>query len=456
MQKMAAEAWAKAKARNAARRADIRRNYQPRGYAADIQHLTNPEIVLSGPAGTGKSRANLEKINRLAWDYPGLRALIVRKTRASLTHSALYTFEAHVLGPGNPIAEGPQRQFRQQYIYPNGSEVVIGGLDKATRIMSTEYDIIFVQEAIELTVDDWESLTTRLRSGILPYQQLIGDTNPAQPTHWLKRRANGGATLMLDTRHEDNPRLWDIEQAVWTAEGEAYIAKLDALTGHRKARLRYGKWVQAEGVVYESYEPSKHLIDRFEIPTEWRRFRVIDFGYTNPFVCQWWAVDGDGRMYLYREIYMSQRLVEDHAVQIRAYSANEHIEATVADHDAEDRATLERHGITTQPAIKEVTSGIQAVQERLKVAGDGKPRLFLMRDALIEADEGLLESIKPTSTAEEIEGYMWEKSQEGKAAKEAPHKVDDHGMDAMRYAVMYLDAGESLEWGVSPVSGYRG
>lgn len=272
--------------------------YVPRGYSADLQHLTNSEIILSGPAGTGKSRACLEKIDRLCWEYPGLRALIVRKTRASLSQAALYTYEKFVLGPGNPILDGPRREYRQSYRYPNGSEVAVGGMDNATRIMSTEWDIIFVQEAIELSVDEWESLMTRLRSGVLPYQQLIADTNPDKPTHWLKKRSEDGTAIMLHTRHEDNPRLWDEERNDWTREGAAYMAKLDALTGVRKERLRYGRWVQAEGAVYEEFDLAVHVIDGFEIPADWRRIRSIDFGYSNPFVCQWWAMDHDGRMYL--------------------------------------------------------------------------------------------------------------------------------------------------------------
>jgi uncharacterized membrane protein len=55
-----------------------------------------------------------------------------------------------------------------------------------------------------------------------------------------------------------------------------------------------------------------------------------------------------------------------------ALSQGEAIEATVADHDAEDRATLERYGVYTQPATKDVSPGIQAVQARLRRAGDGK------------------------------------------------------------------------------------
>jgi hypothetical protein len=174
------------------------------------------------------------------------------------------------------------------YRYSNGSQIVVGGMDKASKVMSTEYDLIYVQEAIELLEEDFESLTTRLRNGVLPYQQLLADTNPDTPTHWLKRRCDSGRTTLLQSRHEDNPTV--------TPE---YIAKLENLTGPRYQRLRWGHWVQAEGVVYDGWDPAIHLLDRFDIPWTWPRYWSIDFGYTNPFVCQFWAQDPDGRFHHY-------------------------------------------------------------------------------------------------------------------------------------------------------------
>jgi phage terminase large subunit len=374
--------------------------------------------------------------------YPGARGLIVRKTRASLSESGLVTYEKWVLGDDNPIVAGPTRQNRMAYRYPNGSTAVVGGMDKAIRIMSTEYDVIYIQEATELLENDLESLTTRLRNGVVPYQLLIGDCNPDAPTHWLKRRADRGASLMMESRHEDNPVLFT-EAGELTDRGRAYIAKLDALTGVRYRRLRLGQWAAAEGAVYQEFDRAIHLLDRFEIPREWRRIRVIDFGYTNPFVCQWWAIDGDGRMYLYREIYQTKRTVRVHAERILQIEEDagekDLIEATIADHDAEDRATLEEYGIYTIAARKEISRGIQKVQERVKVAGDGRPRLFMLRDALVSVDEDLEESRRPFSTEQEIDGYVWPKGADGKAIEERPVKTDDHGMDAMRYAVAYVD-----------------
>lgn len=405
------------------------RPYQPFGAALRAFYCREPEVLLDGPAGTGKSRALLEKVHLCLLKYEGARALIVRKTRASMTESVLVTFEDKVLPAGSPIKEGAQRRMRQAYHYPNGSELVVGGMDNADKIMSTEYDMIAVFESTELGEDDWEKLTTRLRNGVMPYQQMIGDCNPSGPSHWLNQRCLSGKTVRLLSRHEDNPTVT-----------ESYLEKLRALTAARRARLYEGKWAAQEGLVYDGFDAAVHVVSAMPAGWEqWKKIRSIDFGYTNPFVCQWWAVDPDGRMYLYREIYYTRRLVEDHARQIKELSAGERFEATVADHDAEDRATLERHGIHTTPAHKAITTGIQAVQSRLRPAGDERPRLFLLADSLVEADPELIEAKKPYSTQQEFGEYLWPKGHDGKPEKEVPIDDNNHGMDAGRYAVAHFD-----------------
>jgi len=417
----------------------VRGPYHLRGAARALFSYQGPEVLISGPAGTGKSLANLLKLHLLASEVPRLRALMLRKTRESLTESALVTFEEKVLPEGHPaLAAGGQRRVRQAYRYPNGSSIVVGGLDKPGKVMSTEYDAIYVQEAIEIEEEAWEALTTRLRHGRLPYQPLMADTNPDRPTHWLKRRCDAGATKLLESRHEDNPVLWDA--GAWTPAGRAYLFKLDALTGPRKQRLRYGRWVQAEGVVYDGWDAATHVIDPFDIPEHWTRFWSVDFGFTNPFVCQWWAKDEDGRLYLYREYYRSHMLVEDAARDMLTLSAGEPKPWRIAcDHDAEDRATLERHlGMKTTAAFKDVSPGIQAVAARLKKAGDGRPRLFVFRNALAGRDPHLAEAKKPTCLIEEVDGYVWNTAANRRQGDE-PLKQDDHACDAARYVVAEVD-----------------
>jgi phage terminase large subunit len=421
--------------------------YAPRGAAHELFGTHAGEVLLAGPAGTGKSRAALEKLHATALAVSGMRGLIVRKTLSSLGTTALVTWREHViaeaLDAGLVDFYGGSPEQPPQYRYPNGSIVAVGGMDKSTRIMSSEYDMIFVQEAIELTVDDWEAITSRLRNGKVSYQQLIADTNPSTPTHWLKARCDRGQALLLHSRHEDNPRLY-AEPGRLTGPGAAYMARLDALTGVRRERLRYGRWVAAEGMIYEDWDEAVHLIPHGAIPDEWARYLSVDFGYTNPFVAQWWAEDPDGRLVMYREIYQTQRLVEQHALDIAALSEHEpRARAIVCDHDAEGRATLEKYlHRSTRGADKRVTVGIQEVASRLGRTGDGRPRLSIMRGALVHpTDPDLLDAKRPTCTAEEIPGYVWDVAA-GKAPKEVPRKEDDHGMDAMRYLVMFRARGK--------------
>src|SRR5262245_16006672 len=149
---------------------------------------------------------------------------------------------------GHPARRGPGRASRRAYHYPNGSTIVVGGLDDPAKVMSTEDDLAFVQEAIELAEADWEALTTHLRHGVAPSQQLLADTNPDGPGPWPRRRADAGRSLLLEPRHEDNPLLWEHSNKRWTPAGAAYLAKLDALRRHGEseaARLltaRLAEW----------------------------------------------------------------------------------------------------------------------------------------------------------------------------------------------------------------------
>lgn len=427
----------------------LEHTFQPRGAAKAVFSARDSEVLVVGAAGTGKSRACLEKLHMICSLSPNVRALIVRKTLVSLASTALDTFRKFViteaLTAGQVHFHGGGPQDPPQYRYSNGSTITVGGMDRATRIMSSEYDVVYVQEATELDENDWEALTTRLRNWKISFQQIIADCNPDRPTHWLKVRCDLGKTRMLTSLHEDNPVLFD-ERGQITERGKAYMAKLDALTGVRKERLRFGRWAAAEGLVYDEWNERMHLIDPFPIPNSWPRHWSVDFGYTNPFVCQNWAEDPDGRLFLYREFYHTRRTNDVHAKFILSRLLDNQDRWTepkprylVCDHDAEGRAVFSREvGIGTVAAHKAVTDGIQAVQQRMRPAGDGKPRIFLMRDCRVERDLDLADRKLPTSTQEEVVGYIWDRSN-GKAIKETPLKENDHGMDGMRYIVADRD-----------------
>lgn len=431
-------------------------HFEFRGAGAQLFQTRDHETILAGPAETGKTFACLAYAHSLLRDNPGAQGVMARKTYASLVGSAVQTYK-RLLGDDTPVkAFGGERP--SWFDYPNGSRLWLAGLDNPTKALSTERDFIYVNQAEELSLADWETLTTRCtgRGAVIPHPRIFGDCNPDTPHHWIKQRPS---IRLLESRHEDNPNLFD-EDGHLTAQGRLSLSILDALSGARRDRLRYGRWVTAEGVVYEEWDAAIHHIEPFPIPAEWRRIRSVDFGYSNPFSCGWFAIDPDGRMYLYREIYHTQRLVADHAEQIKRLTAGcaedhwrwldaatkratlvegERIEATVCDHDAEDRATLDAAGIPTIPAFKGISPGIEAVKARLRVAGDGKPRLFIFKGSLVERDEDLAGKRKPVSSDQEMVSYMWPKAKDGKPVKEVPLDIDNHAQDMIRYAVCYVD-----------------
>ena len=420
-------------------------SYQPYGAAVELWKTKRQEVILSGPAETGKSLAALHKLDALAWKYAGAQLALVRKTYKSMPGSVLQTFDKKVLGAINQDGkfdpdQTPVKKFGGErpdfYLYPNGSRIWVGGMDNPQKVLSSERDAALVNQCEQLTLDEWETLGTRVtgRAGNMPYSQMMGDVNPAGRQHWILDRAREGKLQLLESRHEDNPTLYDPLTGLITAQGIRTIGVLDNLTGVRHARLRLGKWVSAEGQIYPSYDSAIHLIERFEIPASWQRYRVIDFGLVHPFVCQWWAADEDERLYLYREIYMTGRTVATHAGQIKELSEGEQITQTICDHDAEDRQTLRECGIENIAAVKDVLRGIGQVQDRLKTQADDRPRLFILRDSLVEVDQELKLNRQPYATEQEFDGYVWSNS----ATKEQPVKAYDDGMDAMRYMVMHL------------------
>ena len=421
---------------------------QFRGAALTLQTCQDYETIIAGPAETGKSHAMLWRLDTLLRETPNASAVLVRKVRADMDSTILETLRKIIaIRGGVEVFGGEHPKF---YSYENGARLWIIGLDDPGKVLSSEHDFMFVNQAEELRLQDWEILSTRCtgRAGHSDKPQLVGDCNPSSSTHWILRREG---LRLLHSRHEDNPVLFD-EEAKPTGQGLRSLAVLDRLTGSRRERLRLGHWSSAEGVVYDNWSRALHLIPSFPIPSSWRRFRSTDFGYTNPFVNLWLTVDPDGRLYVYRQIYKTQTLVSRHAAEIRRLEAeavvdlegngkgaSESVEDGPADHDAEDRATLLSCGIRTMPALKAVSPGIQAVRTRLQIAGDGKPRLFVFEHSLVEKDQDLAAAYKPTCLEEEIEGYVWAKTPDGKPNKEEPLKFNDHAMDALRYAVAHVD-----------------
>lgn len=389
-------------------------------------------MLLTGSAGGGKSRLAAEKVHAYCKKYPGAMGLMMRKNRQSMTNSTVLFFARTVVGDDPTVRHVSSKH---RFEYTNGSILAYGGMaddEQREQIRSIGQDggvdVVWMEEANRFSENDFNEVLGRVRGKAASWRQVILSTNPDAPSHWIKRRLmDGGEGRVFFSGAKENRH-----------NPAEYLGILGMLTGVLGERLNKGKWIQAEGAVYDGFRDDLHVIDPFPIPATWRKIRAIDFGYTNAFVCIWLALDPDGRMYLYREIYMTKRLVEDHAAEIKRLSGAERYEATVADHDAEDRATLHKYGVATIPAQKAISPGIQAVAQRLQPAGDGKPRLFVFRNALAAMDTALPDGL-PHSTLDEFGAYSWPKGQDGKPLKEAPIDMFNHGLDALRYSVAYVD-----------------
>lgn len=426
--------------------------FRPRGAALELWRYKGREAIIAGPAETGKTYASLQKLDALLWKYPGSQAVLVRKVRDTIYTSCLQTYTRKVLLPGRGVrAYGGNHP--QWFDYANGSRLWLAGMDDPGKALSSERDFIYVNQAEELKSEDWQVLTTRAtgRAGNAPYAQTFGDCNPGPPTHWIKRRELEGKLRLFYSTHKDNPTLYG-EDGEITEQGRRTIASLEALTGVLRARLYEGRWVQAEGAVYPGWRPAVHVIDPFPIPEHWPRLWAVDFGYTHPFAWLGCALDGDGRLHVYRQIYHTKRLVRDHAARIRTLTHGEPRPlGVVADsEDPEGRATLEAElGVATMPAYKYKSRdlGIQAVSERLVVRPDGKPRLLVHRGGLDEIDAELAEAGKPTCLEAEFESYVWADS----SKRDVPLKENDDALDALRYLVYALDAPAPPDEGPSVV-----
>lgn len=446
-----------------------------------IQGRAEPpdECLIEGPAGTGKSVG----IGKFLWSvldaHPDACILVVRKTLTSLRDSFQDTLENEVLWPDHPSVQGRQREYRTKYVHPNGAELRLGGFDKPRSLFSTQYTIIFVNEATELTKKEWESLHRALRRPGGPgWHVLIGDCNPDMGEHWINRRfpkghlAEGGGKLRLMSTHADNPAIT-----------KKYLSRLDnQLTGVMHDRLFKGLWRTAEGLIYPMVDEYTHLLtgelewpvdaygevirgetvtlriqrgietDKFE-ERELRWFGAsMDFGWEAPGSFSVWGVDGEKRGYQVRQVYYTQKELDWWAECIYEAWLIYKFRFVVCD-SAEPRSIkhlndwVQKKGMPRicvkidKPARKR--HGFDHVRQGLKVKPDGNPNLYFLRDNLwapagdklrdprLKADE------LPIGTAEEIVALVLAKVRETEKGEVPQEESDqgcaDHGCDDMMY-----------------------
>jgi phage terminase large subunit len=427
----------------------MRHSYEARGAHSKIFTMRDREILIRGLSGSGTERACMEKIVTEAMRYPGMQGLICRKIAKDLPLSVTPILEREVmrelLGSGFVKFYNATPRTLAQYHFPsNGSAIFLGGLDDSKRILNSIRDMVYVMNATDLDLDDWENVGTTLLGNAMGYTQLLGSCLAQHPQHWLKLRCAAGRTTYLEATHQDNALLFNRVNGEFkiTEHGRAVLARLSDVTGVRRNRNVQGIWAAAEGLIY----PAPLMIKNYIPPNDWGRIWVFDFGYTAPLSWVNWIREPDGRDVAYQEVYRTHRHIEDHLEVIlnaTTRAGQPRPEAIICDHDAKDRDKIEKIlskewgiPVKTIAATKGVKQGITVTQKRFKMLD-----IAIMYDTMIEdRDPVLVELEKPTRGVDELAYYIW--ADEG---QDAPNKRDDHFCDNVRYMSMYESMARSRQ-----------
>lgn len=228
-------------------------------------------------------------------------------------------------------------------------------------------------------------------------------------------------------------------------------------------RQEYGaEFTIMSGQVYSEFQPSIHIVpyQEMNIPKEWPRYRMLDWGYNpDPFVCLWAAVDGEDRIYIYHEYVRRRRSLPKHAKflvdQVKkrqkdarsirrngewlAISRNKHIppfdsrgthyQYTIADPHGAGRsnmATMLEYGIPCWGVSTRIEDGLDKVRQRLAIRDDGTTGIYV--------SSACVETIK------EFNLYSYPES-DSRNVGENPVDFNNHCMDCIRYLVMSFEYG---------------
>ena len=261
---------------------------------------------------------------------------------------------------------------------------------------------------------------------------------------FLNKKANNGEMVRLISRHTPTTLSCTTTTGTITEMGKEYFKKLGALSGARKQRLLLGNWAAADNLVYESFDPDIHVIDRYDEPFS-HYVMGVDWGYRDPGVFQVWGVDYKMRSVLVYEIFRSYKDMNFWRKRATLIHKKYRLKRAICDHDPEKIQQLTRIGLPAMKAKKDIDMGISVVQARLQPREDGKPMIMFMRNARKIEDQAIKEMGIPTQTIDEFYGYAYPDLEFDRNQDEKPIDLMNHGMDTMRYVQVHIDRFASAE-----------
>lgn len=300
---------------------------QPRQY--EFMRRGEYEALYGGAAGGGKSDAMVAEALRQV-HIPHYKAILFRKTFPEARELILKSQRIYPRVYPGAKYNGSEHC----WTFPSGAKIYFGSMPNSASYLKYQglsFAFIGFDELTHFTQEEYEYLISRNRAdgpGVRVY--IRATANPGGVGHgWVKARFI--TAMPPNTPYEFKTNVTDPEGKTFEVTRRRifipssvfdnkellkndpnYLANLAMLPEAKRKALLYGDWDSFSGQVFtewrdnpEGYITRKltHVIEPFKIPKHWRRYRSFDFGYARPFAVQWWAVDTDGRVYLYRQLY---------------------------------------------------------------------------------------------------------------------------------------------------------
>ena len=285
---------------------------------------THKYVAFGGARGGGKSWAVRVKAICLADHYHGIKIMIMRRTYPELRANHIQPLR-ELLG-----TKVPYNEQKKEFTFKNGSVIMLRSASNEAdmdKYQGTECDVLFIDEATQYSEEQYDRIKACVR-GVNSFPKRIYLTcNPGGIGHtWVKR-------LFIDRvyKSDEKPDEYVMHKSLVTdnralmESDPDYVAQLEALPPKLRKAWLEGDWNIFEGQFFEEFmeQPSEyecnehgisreralkerrwtHVIEPFKIPKEWTVYRSFDFGYAKPFSCDWWAIDYDGRAYLFYQFY---------------------------------------------------------------------------------------------------------------------------------------------------------
>ncbi|MHA1395783.1 MAG: PBSX family phage terminase large subunit, partial [Promethearchaeota archaeon] len=274
-----------------------------------IPYLYNQKryLILYGGSGAGKSHFACQKILYRTITEEGHRFLIIRKVARTLRRSVFQLFLDYINKWGLTNEFKINKSEMAITFEGNGNMILFAGIDDSEKMKSIERITgVWIEEATELTIEDFEELDRRVRAIYHTYVQFILTYNPILMSNWTHKRFFENLTksdkidiTKLRTTYKDN---------IYILEDKAYIKLLESYKGNTRIVYTLGQYGKLENAIYMNWE----MIDDDKFPDYDEPIYGLDFGFINPQCLVKLIVDTERKeIYLHEEIYKRHQTIPE-------------------------------------------------------------------------------------------------------------------------------------------------